>query len=347
MASRHSREICSRSRHRPSPSPCVIASRLHHSPASLFGCYEVNPIRLALVGLGKIARDQHLPAIAANDRFVLAATASRNTAGVAGVPHARSLAELLTAGPAFDAVVLCTPPQNRYELATLALSHGLHVFLEKPPGATCTEVEILREQAERSQLSLLASWHSRFAPAVEPARTWLAERRIKHVTAVWHEDVRIWHPGQAWIWEFGGLGVFDPGVNALSILTRILPRPFFLARARLTFPSNRDAPIAANMLFRDTEAAEIVVDLDWRKAGTAVWDITVESDAGVLKLQRGGAMLSLPSGIDQQQEREYPALYAHFAKLVCSGRSDVDCTPLRLVADAFLCGDRQTVEAFD
>jgi D-galactose 1-dehydrogenase len=306
----------------------------------------MGPIRLALIGLGKIAQDQHLPAIAASDRFVLAATASPNGPGLVGVPHAQSLAELLTAGLAFDAVVLCTPPQSRYELAALALSRGLHVFLEKPPGVTCSEVELLREEAERSQLSLLAGWHSRFAPAVEPARAWLAGRRIKRVEVIWHEDVRAWHPGQAWIWESGGFGVFDPGINALSILCRILPRPFFLRRARLAVPSNRQVPIAANLAFRDSAGTEILMDLDWRKTGEPVWDITVESDGGVMRLQRGGATLSEPSGTQQRQEREYPGLYAHFAELIQSGCCDVDSTPLRLVADAFLLGSRDTVEAF-
>jgi predicted dehydrogenase len=34
------------------------------------------PIRIAIVGLGKIARDQHLPAIAGNGAFDLVATVS-------------------------------------------------------------------------------------------------------------------------------------------------------------------------------------------------------------------------------------------------------------------------------
>jgi len=62
--------------------------------------------------------------------------------------------------------------------------------------------------------------------------------------------------------------------------------------------------------------------------------------------QHGGTLLCLPSGTEQLQEREYSALYAHFATLIQSGRCDVDCTPLRLVAEAFLRGDRETVEAF-
>lgn len=306
----------------------------------------MKPIRLAVIGMGKIARDQHLPAIAASEAFVLAATASPDGGGVPGIPHAPSLAELLAADPAVDAVVLCTPPQSRYELAALALAHGLHVFLEKPPGATCSEVDILREQARACGLTLLASWHSRFAAGVEPARAWLADREIRHVSVVWHEDVRIWHPRQAWIWEAGGFGVLDPGINALSILTQVLPRPLRVTQATLSFPANRAAPIAASISFRDTAGAPVVMDLDWRKAGEAIWDITVESDAGLLKLQRGGAVLSQPSSTEQLDSREYPALYAHFAQLIRSARSDVDSTPLRLVADVFLRADREIVEAY-
>jgi D-galactose 1-dehydrogenase len=47
------------------------------------------------------------------------------------------------------------------------------------------------------------------------------------VNVIWREDVRVWHPGQDWIWQPGGLGVFDPGINALSIITHILPARSF------------------------------------------------------------------------------------------------------------------------
>ena len=51
----------------------------------------------------------------------------------------------------------------------------------------------------------------------------------------WKEDVTHWHPGQKWIWQAGGLGVFDPGINGLSILTRIMPHGIFLTGAELPF----------------------------------------------------------------------------------------------------------------
>ena len=305
-------------------------------------------IRMAIIGMGKIARDQHLPSIEGNADFVFTASVSPNGPGVDGIPHFKSLEELIADGPKIDAVALCTPPQVRYDLAATALEAGLHVFLEKPPGATLSEVAALEEIAAKSGVTLFASWHSRFAPGVESAKAWIAQHALKSVAIVWREDVRVWHPGQAWIWEAGGLGVFDPGINALSIATYILPKPFFLKSATLSLPANRAAPIAADLAFRDTAGTEISMDLDWRQTGPQSWDISVETDAGTCKLSSGGAVLELP-GADAQhlEEREYPGLYERFATLVHERRSEVDTSPLRLVADAFLSGKREIVEAFD
>ena len=207
-------------------------------------------VRIAVVGLGKIARDQHLPALLADRRFALAATVGPDTSGVEGIATFATLEALLERGPALDAVALCTPPQVRHALAARPIAGGLHVLLEKPPGATLAEVEALRSQAARAGRTVFAAWHSRFASGVAPAREWLARRTVRRVEIVWREDVRIWHPGQAWIWEPGGLGVFDPGINALSIATAILPGPILLEAATLVHPLNRAAPIAAALSLR-------------------------------------------------------------------------------------------------
>jgi D-galactose 1-dehydrogenase len=305
------------------------------------------PIRIAIIGLGKIAHDQHLPAIADAPAFALTAIVDPAPMKVAAVPAFASLDALVADGPRVDAVSICTPPQVRHKNAAAALAHGLHVLLEKPPGATLSEVATLDEEATRRGSTLFASWHSRYAPAVEPARTWLADRRIDRVSVIWREDVRVWHPNQAWIWAAGGLGVFDPGINALSILTRILPNPLFVEKAMLFVPANCAAPIAADLDLRDVQGTPVAVNLDFRQEGPQSWDIHVDTDAGRLTLAEGGKVLALPTGAQRLAAFEYPALYAHFADLVRTGRRDVDVTPLRLVADAFLRGDRRAVEPFN
>ncbi|HKJ96015.1 MAG TPA: Gfo/Idh/MocA family oxidoreductase [Gammaproteobacteria bacterium] len=303
-------------------------------------------IRIGIVGLGKIARDQHLPALNANSDFELVAVASRN-ARLEGVANHHDLASMLQAEPELDAVALCTPPQVRHGQACAALAAGKHVLLEKPPGATLSEVEDLAARAAEVRRTLFASWHSRFAPGVERARDWLSSRRVTGVDITWKEDVRVWHPGQQWLWEPGGLGVFDPGINALSIVTRILPCAFFLTQARLFLPENRGNPIAASLAFTDDRATPINAELDWRQEGPQTWDIEVRTDDGAMLLSQGGSRLEIDGNVVlDEDEREYPGLYARFSRLIADGESDVDVSPLRHVADSFMLGRRELVAPF-
>ena len=305
-------------------------------------------IRIAIVGLGKIARDQHLPSLARSEEFELVAVATRN-ATAEGVPTYPTLRDLLDAGHRIDAVSICTPPQGRHAIAREAIDAGLHVMLEKPPGSTLSEVRALEQAALARGVTLFTTWHTRAAPAIAPAREWLAARTLREIRITWREDVRRWHPGQEWIWEPGGLGVFDPGINGLSAATAILPDPLFLTDAELFFPENRAAPIAAALALADSSGAAITAEFDWRETGRQRWDIDVETDAGPLKLSKGCSALSIGGEtlIDGGEiEVEYPNLYRRFAELVRTGRSDVDLAPLRLVADAFLLGRRGTVEPF-
>jgi len=287
-----------------------------------------------------------VPAIESNPTFELAGIASPQ-GGLTGVTSRESLAALLDAVPALQAVALCTPPQSRYEIALLALSHGLHVMLEKPPCTTLGEAHALVDIARRQNVALFASWHSRFAPAVEPARAWAASHPLQAVRIRWKENVRVWHPGQTWIWQAGGLGVFDPGINALSMLTRILNEPVALRNALLEIPSNCETPIAAHLQLQSARGVTIDVDLDFLHVGPQQWDIELHSDTGSCLLSMGGSrMLENGKQVDLPPPDEYPALYARFAHLVGERAIDSDLAPLSLVADAFLRGQRVEVEPF-
>ncbi|WP_244817964.1 Gfo/Idh/MocA family protein [Caballeronia sp. Lep1P3] len=304
---------------------------------------------LAVVGIGKIARDQHLPAIAAQPGFELVACASRN-ASVDGVRNYPDIDALLAVETSLDAVSLCAPPQVRFAQARAALEAGKHVMLEKPPGASVSEVEALHDIARSHGVTLYASWHSRAASAVEPARAWLASAEagaVRSVEVRWKEDVRRWHPGQQWIWEPGGLGVFDPGINALSIVTRILPREIALRAATLTIPRDTSTPIAAELDCVDTNGAPVRAMFDWRHGPVEEWDIDVDTDAGRLSIREGGKRLSIAGEtVTLGAEREYPTLYERFHELIARREGDVDVRPLRLVADAFLLGRHVETEPF-
>ena len=304
-------------------------------------------IKIGIVGLGKIARDQHIPALRADSNYELIAVATRHGTASVEVPAFQTLGDMIDGNPELKAVSFCSPPQGRYLLARQALEKGLHVMLEKPPGTTVREVEDLVSSAHSRRVALFASWHSRAAPAVDPARRWLEERSIRRVVVRWKEDVRKWHPGQQWIWQPGGLGVFDPGINALSVITRILPRPIFLAAASLFYPENRDTPIAAKLALSDGTGMPIDAEFDFRQTGEQTWDIIVDTDAGQLKLRDGGSTMQIDDrAVDLPPSCEYPSLYRQFAQLIRDGKTDADLAPFQLVADAFLLGRREIVEPF-
>ncbi|WP_066482930.1 MULTISPECIES: Gfo/Idh/MocA family protein [unclassified Sphingomonas] len=303
-------------------------------------------IRLAIIGLGKIARDQHLPAVAANPGFELAAIVSRS-ASMSNVPVFDTIDAMIAAGADVDAVAICTPPQVRGPIARAAIDAGMAVMLEKPPAATLAEFEDLRRRAEQAGTVLFATWHSRHAAMVSAARDWIAANPVADVTVRWREDVRKWHPGQQWLWQPGGLGVFDPGINALSILTAILPDPVWVEGAVLSRPENCQTPIAAALDLR-SGATRISADFDFREQGDECWSITAHAaHGGRMVLDQGGARLAIDGGAPRSgAEAEYPGLYARFAELVANGVSDADPAPLRLVADAFMVARTERVEAF-
>jgi len=310
----------------------------------------MRPLRIAIVGFGKIAHDQHAPSIAANPRFELAATVSRQGVGVAGIPSFTSYQDMLAAGLDLDAAALTMPPSARYPIARDCLEAGLHTMLEKPPGVTLGEVEELGRIAAAREITVMTTWHAQANPAVTGAADLLAGRRIASMRIVWREDVRKWHPGQQWIWEPGGFGVFDPGINALSIATHIFPGALFVREAELLYPENRQTPIAANLAFTSPAASgALSAEFDWRHSGGEAWTIEIETgDGQSVRLIDGGSKLEVDgSPREGKGAGEYPTLYTQFVDLIDCRTSLVDLEPLRLTADAFLLGRRTLVEPFE
>ncbi|HTG37248.1 Gfo/Idh/MocA family protein [Sphingomonas sp.] len=299
---------------------------------------------IAIIGMGKIARDQHLPAIAASGDFHLAGVVSGHASDL-DVPTERTLAELVARVPDLAAVSICTPPMARTPLIEQALALGLDVMVEKPPAATLSEAERFAPMARTAGRSLFLTWHSREANAVAPLADWLDGRSIRSLRIDWKEDVRVWHPGQEWIWQ-PGIGVFDPGVNALSILTRLLP-DVTMHEALLRYPSDRAAPIAADLMLASARVPRIDAAFSFDQRGPQTWSIAIETDDGDALLRDGGARLSI-GGVDVavRDIGEYPGLYRRFAGMVGRGMIEADLAPFRLVADAFMLGRHERVGPF-
>ncbi|HEX5257616.1 MAG TPA: Gfo/Idh/MocA family oxidoreductase [Sphingomicrobium sp.] len=306
----------------------------------------MKPIRIAIIGYGKIAEDQHVPSIQANPRFELTGTSSRSGQGLEN--KFTDWRELIHSIEGLEAVAITTPPEPRYAIARECILAGLHCLLEKPPTVGLAEIADLDRLAQAKGVTLFTTWHAQHHSTVEAAAKALAGKRIKSMQILWHEDVRKWHPGQQWIWQAGGFGVFDPGINAFSIATKIFLGGLFVRSADLSVPQNAQTAIAADVTFYSPEAdGPLSASLDWRRTEGEEWTIAIEAADGTsVRLENGGAQLILDGQTSADSGAgEYPDIYRTFVDLIDQRRSLVDVAPLRLVADCLLVGSRTAVEA--
>ena len=306
--------------------------------------------KIAIIGVGKIAIDQHLPVIDRSKDFEVAATVSTRLIAHNGLPVFRTPAELYKAMPEVELVSMCMPPGVRHAFVREAIDAGKHILMEKPPTPTISELDDLVAYAKKKKRILFQTWHSRYNAAVDQTKKLIKRHGVQSVRIDWRESVRKWHPGQEWVWEPGGFGVCDPGINALSIFTKIMPFPIFVESARLSFPANRQTPVDVEIKFKSAEPNQPAMSagFNWLEESGEIWTIAAITGRGdELKLENGGRLLRVNGTVVAEHgDDEYTQIYDHFAKLLKKGKSDVSDAPLRLVADAFLLGARENVAEF-
>jgi predicted dehydrogenase len=230
------------------------------------------------------------------------------------------------------------------------LNAGRHVLLEKPPTTTLGELTELQRIAEERKVVLVTSFHARHNMAVEEARRILAGRPPESILVEWREDFERWHGGQAWPWQPGGFGVFDPGINALSVLCHVLPDAGFrVEKARLRIPAEAATPSAVWMrLAWDGGAGD--VQFEWRRGGEDIWNITLRSAAanhgvdtllirGVRSLLRGGEVIC-----SSEEDQEYEGVYRNFRRSIAHGRSEVSLREMQMIEDAMFIAETEQSE---
>ncbi len=160
-----------------------------------------------------------------------------------------------------DAVVIITPNQSHAEIATDALSHGKHVFCEKPLAHTLTDARRLAEAARAAKRVNLVNFAYRCWPAVEYARRLVHAGELGeplHFEGHFFQDYAR-DPALPYAWRFdrevagaGALG--DLGSHLFDIAATLMgPVGRLCAKLRRIHPRR---PVGS------TDAREVTVD-DW------------------------------------------------------------------------------------
>ncbi|MBJ6110507.1 Gfo/Idh/MocA family oxidoreductase [Hymenobacter sp. BT523] len=121
------------------------------------------PIRTALLAYGMSGKLFQAPFLSAHAGFDLVGVAERTEQRMhrdyPGIRSYPSVAELL-ADPSLELVVVNTPSNTHFDLASQALRAGKHVLLEKPVATSVTQLQELLALAQQAGRHLLA-YHNR------------------------------------------------------------------------------------------------------------------------------------------------------------------------------------------
>jgi predicted dehydrogenase len=192
----------------------------------------VDSIRFGIVGLGWVARDYMLPAIAAaGERVRLSAVVSLNETDFAGladdVQCFRQLDEVLAAD-LVDAVYIATPNHLHREQAIACLNRGIHVLCEKPLALSADHVAEMRAAALRNDRLLVTAYDQRHHPAHRAMKAAIRRGELGTPTQA-RIDYACWLPkewsGDNWRIDrqrAGGGAAIDLAPHGLDLLEWLL-----------------------------------------------------------------------------------------------------------------------------
>ena len=295
-----------------------------------------------IIGFGVIGRLFHsiLKAPGNDAGLIVAAIADPELPdGLDGLSRYAGYRELL-ASP-IDAVLIATPPSIHYRVAMDALHAGKDVLVEKPPTDTVSQSRELIAFNNAAGKVLYFAFHARYNRAVRLAREKLAGKRIKKFSVLYREDVSRYHRPGSWVFKEGVLK--DSGINAVSVLTYILPNPSTLqvVESKLFIPDPRLGETRATVVLSWEDRAIGQIDLDWHYTGQEVRNVTVETDdreyridiANDLFYENGRQLLDPPT-IRETLRREYERMLTDFAACLAGGISSCSTVELGLIEEA-------------
>ena len=307
--------------------------------------------RIAGIGLVGIAGEENLAAILASKDFELAALVASDPADAPSVPVFATTEELYAQRPDLDVLSVGVPPVTTHAFLQGALAAGKHVLMQNPVQVSLSEYEHLRLQAQHQQLVLFQGWHSRQYGSIAEAKAFLAEHGVSDVHVDWQENVRRNRPGDEQVWQPGGWGVCASGLDALAILTEIMPFPVFVDQSRLTYPANRQGPVRVEvgLMSNQVETGTMSCVFDWLSTDEEKQSLSFTTNTGRdVVLDRGGKRLVIDgTAVREQPGSGYDALYARFADLLARNESDVDDAPFHLMCDIFFKGALEPGVPFD
>lgn len=282
----------------------------------------MSKVRTALVGLGLVVEQIHLPACAALPGLELVAgcdprSERRTWAEQQGVrvTYADALTLLEREKP--ELVLIATPPDSHRDLCLLALQHGAHVLCEKPFVTRLEEADDVATAAAQADRNVVVNNQYRYLDTYLKTKQALARGDFgrPYLIQAWQQ---MFHPPyqennwrarliQSTLFEFGShpLDLFSYFFDALpQTITAHIPqvrqdtKADVLVQATLRYPDERVATLMMNRVSRapqrymemrvDCEEASLRLSFGGVARATVEWSREARRPVFRVSLVKGG-----------------------------------------------------------
>ncbi len=216
------------------------------------------PVRVALIGAGKVSDYHHVPALRLDPRAKLVAACDADAVlleqrrGQWEIDKVTTRYEDLCRDPDIDAIVIATPNASHREIAVAAAQAGKHVMCEKPLSLDASQVREMYRAAERAGIVHMTAFTYRFAPSMRYLKHLVSSGALGMPRHFRSQRFLDW-PETSWGWRqykalAGGGDLFDMTIHrldfAIDLLGPIQQVCGALARfaPRTTTPDGRECP---------------------------------------------------------------------------------------------------------
>lgn len=189
----------------------------------------MNPLRVGLVGLGRIS-DRHIKAIQAQPKlFELVAVCDTNeerlrslATSLKAEPYRRF--EVLVENAQLDLVSLCTPSGLHAQQTIAAAQKGLHVITEKPMATRWKDGVRMVEACDQNQVNLFVVKQNRLNSTLQALKRAISQNRfgkIFYVVAnVFWSRPQTYYDSDSWrgTWEFDGGALMNQASHYVDLL---------------------------------------------------------------------------------------------------------------------------------
>ncbi len=276
---------------------------------------ENKKLRVAVVGLGQVTRNIHLPAykMLAEKVEVVGGCDKDSTARSyakekLGVPDIFDDPRRMIAETAPDIVAICTPPALHIEQSTAALEGGCHVFCEKPVAETLSDADKLVRAAAEAGRQVVVNNQFPYMNIHRAAKAAVGSPEFGRL--LFMQAWQVFHPDEVteadWRGRLQRRLCFEFGIHVFSLTRYFFEDDPVSITARMPNPLSKFHSDALNLItleFADGRAASIILNR-LSNAPERYLDMRLDGEHASVHTSIGGEV-RFEAGLHTRQKRPF------------------------------------------